>query len=133
MKISCLPEEIFLEIFEYLCDYDILNLSRTCRCFHELITKSKPLASKLTLCFEKRRQYCQIGRRKYAKLRVSYIDPTIHYPLTRLLGEDITRLSFGNYDFKLDILRRVLVLCKNVKFLKFEEIKRLHGIADVSF
>lgn len=66
-------------------------------------------------------------------MRVSYIDPTIHYPLTRLLGEDITRLSFGNYDFKLDILRRVLVLCKNVKFLKFEEIKRLHGIADVSF
>jgi hypothetical protein len=130
--LNFLPDEIIDEIFQFLNPSDILTLSRTSRRFHALITRSKSLASKLTLCFEKCRKYCPIGKRKYSQLYVGYIDPATHYLLLKLIGDGITKLSFGSYDFKLDTLRRVLVLCSNVKFVKFEGILRVHGVADVS-
>lgn len=130
--LNFLPDEIIDEIFQFLNATDILNVTCTCKKFHALITNSKSLAGKLTLCFEKRRKYCQIGKRKYSQLSVGYIDPATHYLLLKLIGEGILRLSIGFYDFKLDTIRRVLVLCPNVRFVKFEGILRVHGVADVS-
>lgn len=129
--LNLLPEELVHEIFEYLPGREILNCSRSCSIFHSIIEKSKALTSKLTLCFEKQRKYCQIGKRKYSKLYVGYVDPSIHYILLKLLGENITKVTFCDYDFRLDAVRRVLIACKNVKDLRFEGILRIHGVAEV--
>lgn len=128
-----LPEELIHEIFSYLTGSDILNCSRTCKNFHSIIEKSKLLTSKLTLRFEKQRKYCQIGKRKYSNLYAGYIDPSIHYILLRLLGENITKVNLCDYNFRLDAIRRVLIACKNLKDLRFDGILRVHGVSEVIF
>ncbi|KAG5668729.1 hypothetical protein PVAND_016656 [Polypedilum vanderplanki] len=128
---SKLPEEIWREIFQYLGARDLLNLTRVSRKFREIVNTSQSLAAKLTLCFEKRKRNSYIGRRRYRKLNVGYIDVSVHYNILRFVGSDITQLTFSYYNFKLDSIRQVLMLCSNVKTLRFKEIQHLHGVADV--
>lgn len=119
-----------MEIFSYLNARDLLNLTLTCKKFHKIVEKSKSLCQKLTINFEKRLKH--IGKRKYSNLQIYCIDTSFHFILLRFLGEDITKITFSLDEFMLDVLRRVLVACKNVKVLTFEHIKRIHGIKDVS-
>lgn len=126
-----LPEEVLREVFQYLSGRDLINLTRVCRKFRDIVNTTQSLTAKFTLRFEKRKRNNCLGRRKYRKLNVIYMDQAVHYNILRLLGSDITQLTFSYYNFNLDTIRQVMMLCPNVKTLSFREIQHLHGVADV--
>jgi hypothetical protein len=126
-----LPDEVWAEVFQYLSGRDIINLTRCCRRFRDIVNTTHSLTAKLTLCFEKRKRNSCLGRRKYRRLVVSYVEQKVHIGILRFVGSDITQLTFAHYNFRLDTVRQVLVLCSNVKVLRFREIQHLHGVAEV--
>ncbi|XP_070507645.1 uncharacterized protein [Chironomus tepperi] len=132
IKLPKLPEEVWKLIFEYLNGTELLNVTKVCRNFHEIVNKSTKLAGKLTLNFEKRKNYGRIGRRRYSHVKIEYIDPAIHNSILKFIGRDITKLEFCVHNFKLDSIRQILMLCENVKILKFRDIQRLHGTQEVT-
>lgn len=127
-----LPEELWRKIFEYVDGHQLIKLSRVCCHFRDIVNTSPSLAGKLTLCFKKRRQGGRLGKRKYRRLTVNYIDHLFHYNVLRFIGNDITHLTFSFYEFRLDTVRQVLLLCPIVKYLKFDEIPYFHGVNEVN-
>lgn len=127
-----LPEEIWGKIFEYLNPHEIIKVTNVCRIFRDIVNKSSLLSSRLTLNFEKRKNYGWLGRRRYRKLSVSYVNSAIHYSILKFIGSDITNLEFRYHNFKLDSIRQILLLCENIKVLKFNDIQHLHGTQEVT-
>lgn len=132
VKLPKLPEEVWKLIFEYLNGSEILNVTKVCWNFYEIVNKSSKLAEKLTLNFEKRHNYGRMGRRRYSQVKIEYIDPAIHFSILKFIGHDITNLEFCVHNFKLDSIRQILMLCENIKVLKLRDIQRLHGTQEVT-
>lgn len=132
IRLPKLPEEVWKLIFEYLNGQEILNITKVSRNFHEIVNKSSKLAAKLTLNFEKRKNYGRLGRRRYSQLKIEYIDPAIHFSILKFIGHDLTNLEFSVHNFKLDAIRQILMLCENIKILKFRNIQRIHGTQEVT-
>lgn len=127
-----LPAELWIQIFQYLSADDILKLTQVSRLYRDIVSKSSLLTSKLTLRFSKRHSYCHMGRRRYGKLNVSYVKDSLYCNILKFIGTDITELTFSCYNFTFNSIRQILVLCENVKVLKFSFILRLHGMQEVS-
>jgi hypothetical protein len=124
-----LPEEALCEVFQYLSGRDLIKLTRVCAKFRDIVNTTHSLTAKLTLSFQKRKRNSNLGRRMYRKLNIYYLE-TVHFNILKLLGRDITEIAFLHYDFKIEIIRQVLMLCPNVKTLKFKDIQHLHGVAE---
>ncbi|KAG5668503.1 hypothetical protein PVAND_016442 [Polypedilum vanderplanki] len=118
-----LPNEILLKIFSQVSSSDLINLTSQCYRFNEIISKSE-LAHKLTLYFRKLNPNDDeiIRNRKYQRLKIGFFKPQLHTKIVQEIGASLRQLEFAFCKLKLDIVRRVLCLCPNVKDLKFVKI-----------
>lgn len=115
-----LPNEMLFEIFKHLRPPDLLALTEVNRNFHKIITTSE-LVHKLTLNFRKLNENGSENglRRKYRQLRIGFFKPTVHTAILSESGSNFVRLDFAFCKLKLDVYRRILWACPNVKVLKF--------------
>lgn len=65
-----LPEEILVEIFNFLHPNDLLKATQLCRKFNEIITNVQKLMRKLTLKFPRNCKESFNGTRKYSNVKV---------------------------------------------------------------
>lgn len=111
-----------LEIFEYLTPRDLIALSAVSRVFNDVISNTK-LVRKLTLNFRKLNgDEESIGERQYTRLKIGFFKSATHYSILKDIGDNLTTLSFVNYKFKLDTIRRILNETPNVEDLRFERV-----------
>ena len=117
-----MPNEILLNIFEYLSASDLIALSTLCRVFNFVISDFK-LVKKLHLNFRKLNgDESSIGNRRYVQLKIGTFMPSLHYPILQDIGIDLMNLSFKNLKLKLDLIRKILVGTPNVTKLSFDRV-----------
>lgn len=115
-----LPSELILRIFSHLFAVDLINLTTISQRFNELIANTE-LSHKLTLNFRKLNDGDGEIRREYKNLRIGSFKPQIHVKILQNFGANFTKLEFSFCKLKLDVFRRVLVQCPNVKILNFTQ------------
>lgn len=117
---NSLPNEMLLEIFQHLSSSDLLSLSFVNQNFNEIITKSE-LVEKLTLNFRKLNENDgeNAKNRNYRRLRIGFFKPNVHTTIINEIGGNFVSLEFSFCKLKLDVIRKILVSCPNVKNLKF--------------
>lgn len=121
-EMNFLPEEILLDIFQFLSASELLALSTVSKVFNYVINDSK-LVQKLQIAFRKLSgDEESIGNRRYSRLKIGFYKPTVHYAILKSIGDELTSLSFVNYKLKLDTIRKILNETPNVRNLKFERV-----------
>jgi hypothetical protein len=115
-----LPNELLLDIFEYLPGVDLVSLSGVCRNFNEIISNTE-LSKKLTLHFRKLNENVDevVNCRRYENLKIGFYKPSLHPLILKEIGSNLNSIEFAYCNLKLDIVRRILGACPNVKRLKF--------------
>lgn len=115
-----LPNEMLLEVFKHLSSSDLLALTYVCKNFNEIITKS-PLVERFQLNFRKVNESDEenVKNRNYKKLRVGFFKPNIHTIILNEIGANIVQLDFAFCKLKLDVIRKILWACSNIKKLNF--------------
>lgn len=119
-----LPEEILLDIFKNVSARDLICLSFVCKSFYETINKNQKLIKKFQLCFRKLNgDEDSIGSRRYSQLRIGFFKATLHYAILDDVGEHLVKLSLTNCNQKLETIRRILLLTKNVREFTAERVR----------
>lgn len=115
-----LPNEMLFVIFKHLDSSDLLSLSYVNHNFNEIITKSK-LVEKFTLNFRKLNESDGeiVKDRNYKNLRIGFFKPNVHTAIINEIGGNFVHLEFSFCKLKLDVIKRILLSCPNVKNLKF--------------
>lgn len=114
---NCLPPEILLEIFQYLNAADLLSLCSISQQFNGIISKSE-LSHKLTLNFRKLNGENVITR-QYRRLRIGFYKLHIHTSILNEIGTNLVFLEFAFCKLKLDLIRKILLACMNIRQLHF--------------
>ncbi|KAL7013594.1 hypothetical protein ACKWTF_015484 [Chironomus riparius] len=115
-----LPNEMLLEIFKHLNAPDLLSLSYVNQKINEIITKSE-LVEKFTLNFRKLNENDgeSAKNRNYKRLRIGFFKPNVHTSIINEIGGNFVHLEFSFCKLKLDVIKKILMSCPNVKSLKF--------------
>lgn len=119
-----LPPEIILKIFGELSSSDLLNLSSISKYFNEIISNSE-LSNSLTLNFRKLNDNSPENaiQRNYRKLKIGFYKVNVHSEIINEIGGNLTQIEFAFCHLKLDLMRKILLICKNVKKIKFLKAK----------
>lgn len=116
--IHSLPDEILLEIFDFLPPQMLCALTSTCQKFHSLILNSTQLSEKfqlqLTLANYNREW---IGGRKYVDVFIDAVSARHFLYILARLGSDVKWLCFNCFETDPVVVKQVLLMCPNVKKL----------------
>lgn len=110
-----LPPEILSNIFKYLDGENILSLTLVCRAFNETISLDASLSKKIQLTFRKLNCCDHQVCRRYEKLKIKFLRIPFHIQMLMSIGEGLTNLKFHNCTLKLDVIKRILVITKNIE------------------
>lgn len=119
-----LPEELLIEIFNYLSSSDLLHLTTLNSYFNEVISSSPQILKKFSLYFRKSEEVW-IGSRAYSNLIIENYSVIQHEKILQDVGGNIRSLKIKRWNWSLDIdrLLEIFRLCPNLKLLKFEKIQ----------
>ncbi|KAG5668366.1 hypothetical protein PVAND_016307 [Polypedilum vanderplanki] len=129
-----LPEDVLIEIFNYLSSKDVLASTLVCKRFNDIISNSITLLNKFEVNFNRKKINNEwIGSRNYQKIK---IEPQafLHFlPIVKTIINDVTTLSlatiFSNQPGKWppdeNDIKELLLMTKNLKNLKvkFSRVK----------
>lgn len=117
-EIISLPDEILLEIFNYLPIDDLLSLILTCKKFHSIIFSSTHLSEKFQLQLTLQNYNREwIGSRKYVDVFIDAISARHFLYILSKIGKDVKMLCFNCHETDLAVVKQVLLMCPNVKKL----------------
>lgn len=137
-----LPKEMLLEIFQFLQARDLISLTECCVQFYRLISSTEKLLNKIPLYLHVDidkfviREFLQRGAtqndvknfitetlingcRKYTKIVVGDIDGEIGVEILARYNSSVKQLTFRRGLYGLKHICKMLVVCPNVRRLKF--------------
>lgn len=122
MTFMSLPEEVYLEIFNYLNASDLYNLTLVNPAINSIISNNFQLSRKFTLKFDQNfNNRVWIGSRKYSALRIK--EEKGIFGILKSIGSDLKILTIDIRSVDLFKISRILSLCNNLKFIKFIDVK----------
>lgn len=149
-----LPKEMLLEIFQFLSARDLIALTEVCSTFYRLISSTEKLLNKIPLYLNVDidkfiiREFLPRGAtevdvknfitetlingcRKYSRIFICDIDGGIAVEILEKWNSSVKQLIFRRGSYGLKHICRMLVVCPNVRRLKFCR-GSLRGDIDVS-
>lgn len=137
-----LPKEMLLEIFQFLSARDLITLTEVCSTFYHLISSTEKLLNKIPIYLNVDidkfviREFIPRGSseievknfinetliksfRKYSKIFIGDIDGGIAVEIFEKFGRSVKQIIFRKGFYGLKHICKILVLCPNVKRLKF--------------
>lgn len=137
-----LPKEMLLEIFQFLAARDLLKLTEVCSEFYRLISSTERLLNKIPLYLSVDvdkfviREFLARGAtegdvknfidetlingcRKYSRIVIGDMDGGIAVEILEKWGSSVHQLTFRRGFYGLKHICKILVLCPNVRRLKF--------------
>lgn len=117
-ELYTLPDEVLLEIFEFIKRPDLLSLTQTCEKFNSLISTSTQLLSKFELHFTidnfDREWLCT---RKYSSAFIDKMAARHFLYIIAKIGGDFKSLVFNCDKTDVMVVKNVLLMCPNLKKL----------------
>jgi hypothetical protein len=114
-----LPNEILLEIFNFLPASDLISLKKVCSKFHQLVCNSEKLLDKIPLVLDSRHSCDHKHYQKYSRIIVADLDGKIVVEILQKLSQSVKQLTFKRGFYGLKHIQQILVACPNVRRIKF--------------
>lgn len=116
--IDLLPQEILLEVFDYLPSKDLLALTLTLKSFDETISSSNHLSRRLEVHFvSEHKALTWSGARKHSKFYLEGSPAKYFLPIFREIHADVIELCITCVRMEATVFKEILLLCKNLKKL----------------
>lgn len=116
--IDLLPQEILLEVFDYLPSKDLLSLTLTLKPFNTLISSSNNLSKRLEVHFvSEHKSLAWSGLRKYSKFYLEGSPAKFFLPVFRRIHADVVELCVTCVQMEAIVLKEILILCQNLRKL----------------
>lgn len=121
-SLNSLPEELLVEIFEYLPASSLVQLTKCSNFFNNFVSSSKILLNKIeVLLTENKKKNEWIGSRKYSKVRLSKCELNSFYFVFISIGESIKELTLQDCQINANYFKKILMKCENLKILNLVE------------
>lgn len=118
-----LPKEMLFEIFQYLSGSDLISLTSVSKNFNGTVSSYPELSRKIILIFRKlNSDMNSFGSRQYSQLKIGFFKTNFHYSVLVEVGANLVQLTLKNFKFKLDTVRRILLLTPKVSQLSFDRV-----------
>lgn len=130
--ISNLDTHILVKIFRFLSPVDVQSLLLTCKRFNVIIGSNTKLLRPFTLYLSKERS-CKRFRatRKYKNVKIYNIQGFLH--IFDQIGKDVERLEVDCDEIYVNSLRKILLLCPNLKEVIVRNFKDIRRYEDFEF
>ena len=109
LSLSSLPEDVLVEIFEYLPGWSLIELTKCSKFLNNLIGSNKYLLKKIeVLLTENKKKNCWIGSRKYSKVKLSKCQLSTFYSIFVDIGESIKELTLNDCQVNANYFKQIL-------------------------
>lgn len=130
-NLSIFPQEILINIFSYFPSTDLISLSETCSTFHCAINSCNALMKKFKIfIFDHKKNLEWNPTRKYTKISIDSSHFEDFLEIFEDIGSDLEVLEIRYSSFDLKVLRKILLICENVKEIHMQAISLTVYLSD---
>ncbi|KAL7014738.1 hypothetical protein ACKWTF_016099 [Chironomus riparius] len=117
-SLNSLPEELLIEIFEYLPAWSLIQLTKCSKFLNTFVSSNNNLLSKIeVLLTENKNNKNWIGSRKYSKIKFSRCDLNQFNFIFIDIGESIKEMTLQDCQINANYFKKLLTKCENLRIL----------------